>query len=153
MIIYGSCVNNHHLLFQPKSNATKGNERKKWRRNSSVVLVTEPPPSSSQSGDSDVPKKEKTNISEANVYVDIPQKMHPPKFENASMPPKPEVNDTKIPLRIPRAMQKQGSLSTILPLGDRNASKQDESIKKEPEVDATIPICQKRTLAKENNEL
>ncbi|XP_058747789.1 kinesin-like protein KIN-4C isoform X2 [Vicia villosa] len=136
----------------PKSNATKGNERKKWR-NSSVVLVTEPPPSSSLPGDSDVPKKEKTNISEANVYVDIPQKMHPPKFENASMPPKPEVNDTKIPLRIPRAMQKQGSLSTILPLGDRNASKQDESIKKEPEVDATIPIRQKRTFAKENNEL
>ncbi|KAL5102515.1 hypothetical protein RYX36_006842 [Vicia faba] len=139
----------------PKSNATKegGNQRKKWRRNSSVVLVTEPPPSSSQSGDSDIPKKEKTNISEANVYADIPQKMHPPKFENASMPPKPEVNDTKIPLRIPRAMQKQGSLSTILPLGDRNASKQDESIKKEPEVEATHPIRQKRTLAKENNEL
>ncbi|XP_050904863.1 kinesin-like protein KIN-4C isoform X1 [Lathyrus oleraceus] len=137
----------------PKSNATTGNQRKKWRRNSSVVLVTEPPPSSSQSGDSDVSKKEKANISEANVYVDIPQKMHPPKFDNASMPPKPEVNDTKIPLRIPRAMQKQGSFSTILPLGDRNASKQDESIKKEPEVDATNPIRQKRTLAKENNEL
>jgi len=133
----------------------KGNQRKKWRK-SSIVLVTEPPPSSSQPGNSDVPKKEKNNNSEANVYVDnIPQKMHPPSIENASLPPKPEVNyiDTKIPLKIPRAMQKQGSLNTILPLGDKNATKQDESIKREPEVDATIPIRSKRTLEKENSGL
>ncbi|MCH89272.1 chromosome-associated kinesin KIF4-like [Trifolium medium] len=138
----------------PKSNATKGNQRKKWRK-SSIVLVTEPPPSSSQPGSSNVSEKEKNNnSSEANVYVDIPQKMHPPKFENASIPPKPEINyiDTKIPLKIPRAMQKQGSSNTILPLGDKNASKQDESIKKESEV-ATSPIPQKRTLEKENNGL
>lgn len=89
----------------------KGNQRKKWRK-SSIVLVTEPPPSSSQPGNSDAPKKEKNNNSEANVYEDIPQKTQPPKFENASLPPKPEINyfDTKIPLKIPRAMQKQGSL-------------------------------------------
>ncbi|KAK2430062.1 hypothetical protein P8452_43525 [Trifolium repens] len=137
----------------PKSNATKGNQRKKWRK-SSIVLVTEPPPSSSQPGNSNVSEKEKNNSSEANIYVDIPQKMHPPKFENASIPPKPEINyiDTKIPLKIPRAMQKQGSSNTILPLGDKNASKQDESIKKESEV-ATSPIRQKRTLEKENNGL
>lgn len=137
-----------------KSNAMKGNQRKKWRK-SSIVLVTEPPPSSSQPGNSDAPKKEKNNNSEANIYEDIPQKTHPPKFENASLPPKPEINyiDTKIPLKIPRAMQKQGFSNTILPLGDKNANKQDESIKKEPEVDATIPIRPKRTLEKENNGL
>lgn len=150
------CDNDHFLfiLFQTKSNAMKGNQRKKWRK-SSIVLVTEPPPSSSQPGNSDAPKKEKNNNSEANIYEDIPQKTHPPKFENVSLPPKPEINyiDTKIPLKIPRAMQKQGFSNTILPLGDKNANKQDESIKKEPEVDATIPIRPKRTLEKENNGL
>lgn len=141
------------FFSQVKSNAPKANQRKKWRK-STIVLVTDPPPS--QSDNSEVPKKENNSISEANVQVNIPQKMQP---ENASVAPKAENNfmETDIPLRIPRAMRKQGSSNGGggLPLGDRNASKPDESVsKKEPEVvDATrSPIRPKRT-QKENNGL
>lgn len=105
------------------------------------------PPASLQSDNSEVPKKENNSTSEANAYMNIPP-------ENASVSTKAESNfiETDTRLTIPRSMRRHGSSN--LPLGDRNASKSDESIsKKEPEVDARSPVRQKRTLEKENNGL
>ncbi|KAK7301105.1 hypothetical protein RJT34_11965 [Clitoria ternatea] len=137
-----------------KSNAPKANQRKKWR-NSKIVLVTDPPPSS-QSDESEVPKKEDNSICEANVFTNIPQRMPPPRPENALVAPKAEKNSTEtdIPLRIPRAMRRQVSSNAAgLPLGERNACKPDETvIKKEPDVvEPRSPIQQKRTFEKENH--
>ncbi|KAK7321269.1 hypothetical protein VNO77_31748 [Canavalia gladiata] len=139
---------------QARSNVPKGNQRKKWRK-STIVLVSDPPPSL-QSDNSEVAKKESNGISEANVSMNIPQKMHLSRPENTSVDPKVEksLTETDIPLKIPRAMRKQQSSNGGgLPLGDRNASKPDESVnKKESEViEARGPIQQRRTLEKENN--
>ncbi|KAJ1416422.1 hypothetical protein SESBI_17380 [Sesbania bispinosa] len=137
-----------------KSNAPKANQRKKWRR-STVLLVSDPPPS--LPSHSEAPKKENNSTSETTVSMNIPQNMPSTRPENASVAPKAENNfiETDIPLKIPRAMRKQVSSNGGLPLGDRNASKPDESVnKKELEVvDARSPIRQKSTLEKENNGL
>ncbi|XP_027368410.1 kinesin-like protein KIN-4C [Abrus precatorius] len=138
-----------------KSNAQKANQRKKWRK-STIVLVSDPPPSS-QSDNSEVSKKESNSISEANVFMNIPQKMHWSRPENVSVAPKVEksLTETDIPLRIPRAMRKQVSSNVGgLPLGDRNASnKPDESVnKKDSEVvEARSPVQPKKIFEKENN--
>lgn len=147
------------FLLQAKSNAQKANQRKKWRKSTAteIQLVTVPPPSL-QLDNSAVSKKENNSISEANVSMSIPQKMHSSRPENALVAPKVEksVTETDIPLKIPRAMRKQvSSNGGGLPLGDMNASKPDESvnIKKESEVfEARSPVKQQnRTLEKENN--
>ncbi|KAL2317622.1 hypothetical protein Fmac_031498 [Flemingia macrophylla] len=135
-----------------KSNAQKTNPRKKWGKvKPPLLVVTDPPPSSA------VPKKEdNNNNNEANLCMNISQKMHSSGPENALVVPKVEKNviETDIPLKIPRAMRKQvSSNGGGLPLGDMNACKPDESVnKKESEViQARSPVKQKRTLEKENN--
>ncbi|OIW04314.1 hypothetical protein TanjilG_32506 [Lupinus angustifolius] len=154
-------TNNNHRPRRPlsdigntagKSNASKANPRKKWRK-SSIVLVSDPPPSL-QPSNSEVPKI----IRETNVSSNVSQNMHSSSWSvNSSIPPKTENNviGTDIPLRIPRAMQRQASSNISVPLGDRNASKPDEPVnsnKKDPEVViARSPVRQKRALEKENN--
>ncbi|OIW16560.1 hypothetical protein TanjilG_17733 [Lupinus angustifolius] len=136
-----------------KSNAQKGNPRKKWRK-SSIVLVSDPP-HSLQPSNSEVPKKENDNISETNVSSSRPQNMHSYRPESSSIPSKAENNviGTNIPLRIPRAMQRQVSSKVSVPLGDINAIKPDESVnnKEHEVVDARSSSRQKRTLEKENS--
>ncbi|KAK7385390.1 hypothetical protein VNO78_31107 [Psophocarpus tetragonolobus] len=139
-----------------KSNAQKANQRKKWRKSTlPTLVVTDPPPPSWQSDNSEVSKKESNSISETNVSMDIPQKMHSSRPENAPVAPKVEKIETDIPLKIPRAMRKQvSSNGGGLPLGDMNASKPDDEPvnKKESEViQVRSPVKQKRILEKENN--
>ncbi|QHN92582.1 Chromosome-associated kinesin [Arachis hypogaea] len=139
---------------QAKSNIQKDTQRKKWRK--SKIQLVPVPATSMQPDNSEAIKKENNVIIEAIASNNIPQKVHSFRSENALVIPKVENNfiETDIPLRIPRAMRKQApSIGGSIPLGDRNASKQEESVsKKEPEAfDARSPIQQKRALEKENN--
>lgn len=116
------------------------------------VVVPDTPPFS-QSDNSEVPKKENNSISEANVSMNIPQKIQSSRPENAPLAPKVEksVIETDRWMKLPRAMRKSPN-GGGLPLGDMNASKPDEPVNKESEViEARTPVKQKRTLEKENN--
>ncbi|KAL3034538.1 hypothetical protein AAZX31_02G200200 [Glycine max] len=146
-----------------KSNAQNANQRRKWakKRNKSTVpvpvlttnVVVPDTPPFSQSDNSEVPKKENNSISEANVSMNIPQKIQSSRPENAPLAPKVEksVIETDRWMKLPRAMRKSPN-GGGLPLGDMNASKPDEPVNKESEViEARTPVKQKRTLEKENN--
>ncbi|MED6197786.1 Kinesin-like protein KIN-4C [Stylosanthes scabra] len=137
-----------------KSKVEKDTKRKKWRK--PTIQLVPVPPTSSQPDNSEAIKKEINVIIEDDDSNNIPQKVHSSRPENALVIPKVEnnlVETDNIPLRIPRAMRKQApSFGSSVPLGDRNASKQDESVsKKEPEAfDSRSPIRQKRAFEKEN---
>ncbi|XP_061372067.1 kinesin-like protein KIN-4C [Gastrolobium bilobum] len=110
---------------QVKSNALKGNQRKKLRK-STIILISDPPPSS-QPQNSEVSNPKKQN--------------------------KGNIVDPDSPLKIPRAVRNAASSNGGLPFWDRNAGKSDESVSKDSEIVAARNAQrQKRTLEeKENN--
>ncbi|KAK7282893.1 hypothetical protein RIF29_12000 [Crotalaria pallida] len=154
-----------------KSNAPKGNQKKKLQK-ATVLLVPADPPPSSQPENFAVPNPKKqnistnireannsnsTNIREANIFVNIPHKKPPSRPENAASAPKAEGNfmDPDSPLKL-RAMRKAAAASNSgLPFWDRNAGKSDESVNnhKEPEVVETrSPLRHKRTMGEKENK-
>ncbi|XP_050213415.1 kinesin-like protein KIN-4C [Mercurialis annua] len=106
-----------------KSNAAKGNQRKKWRK-STVQLIPVAPPSSTQQ-----PVKAENNAGEADI---IPLRLPRAMLSAASNSVKPENNGateaSNVPLKLPRSMQSAASSNSSALLRERNADQSSNDV-------------------------